>query len=131
VIFVSVADENPAQNTYCQPVRLRSLSTTEVAQSPRGIAKHAQLAPVTNQVQERTKSSSLQHEISALRTVTSNVTKRPHRLLSNIWFMAAEKFDEYWHSSSLNNNLGLLSGARGNVGESPSRFELYECMWRS
>ncbi len=35
---------------YSVPVRLRGLSTAEVAQSPSGISEHAQLAAVTEEV---------------------------------------------------------------------------------
>lgn len=110
--------------TYSVPIRLRRLAAAEVAQGPGSVAQHAQLPAIVDEVQQRTQSTGVENEVTALRAVTRNVTKGPDGLLTNIGFRAAQEFAEDRYSTSLDNNLGLLGGTRGNVGQSPSSFEL-------
>ncbi len=117
--------------TYGTPVGLRSFAAAEVAESPCSVSEHAQLPAVTQQRQKRWECSSRQHKVSALRAITRNIAKRPNGLLSDIRFMAAQKLDEDWDGTGLNDNLCLLCGARRNVGKSPGRFELDERVRRA
>lgn len=114
--------------THGVPVRLRCLSTAEVAQSPCRVAKHAQLAAIADEGQQRTEGAGTKNEVTALRAVTSNVTQCPNCLLPNIGFRAAQKLDEDRNSTSFDNNLGLLGRSGGNVGQSPSSLELNQSM---
>ena len=66
----------------------------------------------------------MQDKVSALRAVTSNVTKGPDSLLANIRLGALEQLDKDGDGTGVDNDLCLLSGARGNVGQSPGSLEL-------
>lgn len=110
--------------TYRVPIGLRRLATAEVAESPRGIAKHAQLPAIVDQVEKGTEGTGVQHEVTALRAVTSNVTESPDGLLTDIGLGAAQKLAEDRHSTSFDDHLSLLGRSGGNVGQSPGGFEL-------
>lgn len=110
--------------THSVPVGLRSLATAEVAESPGGIAKHAKLAAITEQVEQGLEGTTAQDEVTAVGAVTSNVTERPDGLLANIGLRATQQLDEDGDSTGLNDNLGLGGGAGGNVGQGPSGLEL-------
>jgi hypothetical protein len=114
------------RGTYSLPVWLRCLSTAEVAQGPGGIPEHAQLAAVTQKSQQRAECASLQYEVAACGAVTSNVTQGPDGLLPDIWLVAAEQLDEDGHGTGLDDDLCLLRGTRGDVGQSPCCLKLYE-----
>lgn len=45
--------------------------------------------------------------------------------------MAAEKLHKDRYSTSVDNDLGLLCGAGGNIGQSPCRLKLDKSMWRT
>lgn len=105
---------------------MRSLATTEVAQSPGSIAKHAQLATIVDKVEQGAQSTGTQNEVTAVRAVTGDVTKGPNGLLADIGFRGGQQFDEDRDGTSLDNDLGLLGGTGGNVGKSPSRLKLDE-----
>lgn len=109
---------------YRLPVRLRSLSTAEVAEGPGSISEHAQLAAVAQKAEERRQSSSRQDVVAALGRVSSNVTQSPNSLLSHIGLVARKQFDEDRNCAGFDDDLGLCSGTRGDVGESPSSLEL-------
>jgi hypothetical protein len=106
------------------PVRLGSLATAEVAKSPSSIAEHAQLTAIAEKVKKRLKGATAKDIVTAVRAVTSNVTKSPDSLFPNIGLGASKELNEDGNSASLNNDLGLCGGARGNVGQSPSSLEL-------
>lgn len=110
--------------THGVPIRLRCFSTAEIAQSPCGIAEHAQLPAIADEVQQRTESTSTENKVTALRAVTRNVTQRPDCLFPHIRLGAAQKLDKNRHSTSFNNNLRLLGRSRGNVGQRPSSLKL-------
>ena len=63
--------------------------------------------------------------------VSGNVPQSPHGLLSHVRLMAAEEFDEDRYGASIDDDLGLLSRSRRNVGQGPCCLELDECMGRS
>ena len=115
-------------NTHSVPIGLWCLSTAEVAQSPCGIAEHAQLPAITDQIHQRTEGIGTQHKVTALGAVTSNVTQRPDRLFPDIRLGAAEKLDEDRHSTGFDDNLCLLSRSGGNVGQGPSSLKLNQGM---
>jgi hypothetical protein len=108
------------------PVRLGGLATAEVAESPCGVAEHAQLAAIVDEVQEGAKSTGTENEITAVRAVTSNVTKGPDGLLTDIGLGAAKKLNENGDGTGLDNNLGLLGGTGCNVGQGPGRLKLHK-----
>lgn len=96
---------NAAEETYGVPVGLGGLATTEVAQGPGSVAEHAQLAAIVDEVQEGAQSTGAQNEVTAVRAVTSNVSKGPNGLLADIGLGAAEELDEDGHSACGDNNL--------------------------
>ena len=116
--------------TYLLPVWLWRLATAEIAESPRSIAEHAQLAAVTKQIEEWSESTLRQNIVTARWAVTSNVTESPDSLFPHIRLMAAEKLDKDGYGASLDDDLCLLGGAGSDVGESPGSFELHEGMRR-
>lgn len=69
---------------YVVPVGLWGLPTAEVAQGPGGVAEHAQLTAIVDEVQERAQGTSTQHEVAAVRAVTGNVTQSPDGLFTDI-----------------------------------------------
>lgn len=113
------------------PVGLRGLATTEVAQGPSGIAEHAQLAAITQEGEEGLQRTARQNVVAARGAVTSNVSEGPHSLLSNIGLVATQQLNEDRNCTGLDNDLGLLSGTRRDVGKSPSSLELHKGMGRS
>ncbi len=62
--------------------------------------------------------------ISALWAVTSNVTQSPDCLLANVQDRGRKKVNELRDSPSVDDDLSMLSGARGDVGQGPSSLEL-------
>lgn len=117
--------------TYSLPVGLGGLSPAEVAQSPGGISQHAQLAAVTEKSKQRAESASLEDEVAACGAVTSNVTECPDGLLPNVRLVAAQKLDKDGDGAGLDNDLCLLRGTGGNVGEGPCCLKLHECVGRA
>jgi hypothetical protein len=109
---------------------LRGLAAAEVAKRPGSVPKHAQLAAVTKQGQEGPKSTGLKDEVAACRAVSCNVSKSPDSLFAHIGLMAAKELNKDWHSTSLDDDLGLLGGSGSDVGEGPGSFELHQSMWR-
>ena len=95
--------------TYSVPVRLGGLATAEVAEGPGGVAKHAQLASIVDEVQEGAQGTSTEDEITAVRAVTGNVSESPDGLLSHIGLGAGKQLDEDGHGTSRNHNLFLMS----------------------
>jgi hypothetical protein len=114
------------KNTYSVPIRLRGLATAKVAQSPSSVTKHAELAAVSQQAEQRLESSAAKDIVTAVGAVTSDVTKGPDGLLSHIGLGAGKELDEDGDSASLNDDLGLGGGTRGNVGQGPSSLELHQ-----
>lgn len=91
--------------TYSVPVGLGGLATAEVAKGPGRVAEHAQLTAIVDEVQERAQGTSTENEITAVRAVTSNVSKGPNGLLPDIGLGAAEELDEDGHSTCGDNDL--------------------------
>lgn len=106
------------------PVRLGSLATAEVAESPGSVAEHAQLAAIIDEVKKGAQSTGTKNKVTAVRAVTSNVSKGPHGLFTDIGLRAAKQLDEDGDGTSFDDDLGLLGGAGGNVGQSPGRLKL-------
>lgn len=121
-----VARSQSLGNTYSVPIRLRGLATAKVAQGPGRVAKHAELAAVSQQAKQGLESSAAKDIVAAMGAVTSNVTKCPDGLLSHIGFRAGKELDEDGDSASLNDDLGLGGRARGDVGQGPSSLELHQ-----
>lgn len=117
--------------TYRNPVGLGSLATAEVAESPGGIAEHAELATIADQLQKRAESTGSEDVVTALWAVTGNVTKSPHGLLADIGLGTAQELDENRDSASFNDNLGLLGRTGGNVGQGPRSLKLDEGVGRA
>lgn len=111
------------------PIWLWGLATAEVAQSPGSVAEHAQLAAVTKEGQKWLESTARQDVVAACWGVTSNVTESPNGLFADIWLVTAEKLDEDWDGTGLDDDLGLLSRAGGDVGQSPCSLELNKSVW--
>ena len=119
------------RKTYSVPVRLGGLATAEVAQSPGGVTEHAKLAAVTKKGDQGLESAAREDKVSALRAVTSNVTKGPDGLLAHIGLGALKQLDKDGHGASVNNDLCLLSGTRGDVGQGPGSLELHQGVGRA
>lgn len=85
--------------TYQLPIRLGLLSSAEVAKGPSGIAKHAELVVLTQKSKERPQSTLLEHKVSALRTVSSNVAQSPDGLFADIHDRRGKQVDEFWDSA--------------------------------
>ncbi len=117
-------------NTYSSPIGLRSLAAAEVAQRPSGISKHAQLAAIGNEAEERLEGPLTENVVTACRAITSDVAQGPDSLLANIRLGAAQEFDEDGHGAGLNDHLCLGCGAGGNIGQSPSGLELDQSVRR-
>lgn len=128
ILSVIIRRRNYGERTHSLPVRLRGLSTAEVAQGPGRVPQHAQLAAVTEESQQRAESTGLEDEVAAGGTVTGDVAQSPDSLLPDIGLVAAEEFDEDGHSAGLDDDLCLLCGARGNVCEGPCGLELDQCV---
>lgn len=114
------------RGTYRSPVRLRSLATAKVAQGPSGVAQHAELTAVAEEVQQRLKGAAAQHVVATLGAVTGNVAERPDGLLAHIGLGAGEKLDKDRDGASFNYNLGLGGASGGDVGQGPCGLELHE-----
>src|SRR5690606_31502298 len=112
-------------------VRLRCLAAAEVAKGPGGIAEHAQLPAITEKVKQRAEGTTAEDVVTALRAVAGNVAESPHGLLADIGLGAAEELNEDGNGTSFDDDLGLGSGTRSNVGEGPGGFELDESMRRA
>lgn len=119
------------RTTYSVPVGLGGLSTAEVAQSPGGVAEHAELAAVTKEGDQRLEGAALQDKVSALRAVTSNVTEGPDSLLADIGLGALEQLDKDGDGAGVNDDLCLLGRTRGNVGQCPGSLKLDEGVGRA
>lgn len=115
-----------ASSTYRVPVWLGGLATAEVAQGPGGIAQHAELPAVAEQGQQRLQGATAQDIVAALWAVTSNVSEGPDSLLADIGLWASKELDKDWDGAGLDNDLGLCSTARCDVGEGPRSLELHE-----
>lgn len=117
--------------TYGVPIRLGSLSTAEVAESPGGIAEHAQLAAVAKQVKQWLQSAAAQDVVATVGAVASDVAQSPYGLLADIGLGAGEELDEDRNGIGLDDDLGLSGRARGNVGQGPRSLELNKGMRRT
>ena len=78
-----------------------------------------------DQSQEWLDDAIVDDKVSHDRTVSSNVTKGQHSLLADILVRASEQLHEVRDSSTVHNSLGLVRGARGNVGQGPPRQPEY------
>lgn len=74
--------------------------------------------------EQRRKGTLLENVVPALGRVTGDVTKRPNSLLADVEDGGGEKLDEERDGAGMNNDLGVVRGARGDVGESPGGLEL-------
>jgi hypothetical protein len=63
-------------------------------------------------------------EISASWRVTSNVTKSPDSLFTDVIVRRGQKILEDWYCATVNDNTSLFRGTRGNISQGPSSFEL-------
>ena len=87
-----------------------------------------------DQSQEWLDDAIVDDKVSHDRTVSSNVTKGPHSLLADILVRASEQLHEVRDSSTVHNSLGLVRGARGNVGQGPGSLNtvmLLQTTWLS
>lgn len=111
--LLPVSSDQPSKTkgnlSYLSPIGLRSLSSAEVAECPSRVPKHAQLAAVTEQGQQGPQGACVEDKVPACGAITSNVTKSPNSLFSDVGFMAAEQFDENGNGASLDDDLCLLS----------------------
>lgn len=112
------------EKTYRIPIRLGHLAAAKIAECPSSIPQHAELATISQQVKQRLQGTAAQDKVSALGAITGNIAQSPHSLFPNIGFRTSQQFDKDWHSSSLNNHLGLRGGTGSNIGQSPSSLEL-------
>lgn len=100
--------ENGERRSDGVPVRLRGLAAAEVAESPGGVPKHAELPAVTKKADKRCEGTLSENIVPAVRAVTSNVTKSPNGLLPDVRLGAAEQLNEDRHGAGLDDDLGLL-----------------------
>jgi hypothetical protein len=66
----------------------------------------------------------LKDVIPALWTISCDVSKGPDCLLSNVEHGRVEEVDKLGNSSGLNDDLSVIGGARGYIGECPGSLEL-------
>lgn len=112
--------------TYEFPVGLGVLAPAEVGESPGRVPQHAHLVRLVEQRQEGPEGSLLQNVVSALRTVSRNVSECPDGLLSHVEDGRREELDEDGDGAGLNDDLRVLGCTGGDVGESPGSLELEE-----
>ena len=110
--------------THQLPVRLRRLASAEVAESPGRVPEHADLVVFAQKSEQGPESTLLENIVPALRAVASDVAEGPHCLLTNIENGRREQLDEFGDSLGVDNDLGVLSSARCDVGKGPCSLEL-------
>lgn len=113
------------QGSYQLPVRLGRLAPAEVAQGPGGVTEHADLVVFAEEGQQGTEGTLLEDVVPALGTVTGDVAQSPDSLFPDIEDWRREQLDELGNGLGADNDLSVLSGARGNVGKRPRGFELW------
>jgi len=119
------------RRTYGVPVGLGSLAAAEVAKSPGGVSKHAELTAVSKKAQQRAESTLAEDIIAALRAVAGNVTQSPNSLFPDIGLGAAKKLNENRDGTGLDDNLGLGCGSAGDISQGPSGLKLYQGVGRA
>lgn len=107
------------------PVGLRGLAPAKIAQCPGGVSEHADLVVFAEQGQQGTESTLLENVIPALGAITSDVTQSPNGLFPNIEHWGREQLDEFRNGLGADNDLSVLSGTRGDIGERPRGLELW------
>lgn len=122
--------EQLCHETNSSPIRLRGLAPAEVAESPGGIAEHAQLAAVSQEVEQGLEGATAQDVVTACGAIAGNVSKSPDGLLPDIGFRACKKLDKDGDSTGLDNDLSLCGTAGRNVCESPGSLKLDEGVGR-
>lgn len=118
-------DATRGRSSHQLPVGLRGLAPAEIAQSPGGVAEHADLVVFAEKGQQGTESTLLENVVPALRAVTSDVAQSPDSLFPDIEDWGREQLDKFGDSLGADNDLSVLSGARGDVGERPRGLELW------
>lgn len=66
----------------------------------------------------------MKNVVSALGTISGNVSQGPNGLLANIESRRREQIDEFRNSLRADDDLRMFSRPRSDVGECPSGFEL-------
>jgi len=79
---------------------------------------------LVQQGEERRESSLLEDVVSALGRVSGDVSERPDGLLPDVEDGRGEELDEERDGVGVNDDLGVIRGSRGDVGESPGGLEL-------
>mmetsp|Transcript_5742 Transcript_5742/g.11447 ORF Transcript_5742/g.11447 Transcript_5742/m.11447 type:complete len:512 (-) Transcript_5742:106-1641(-) len=110
-------------DAYHFKVGLR-FATAKVGKSPRRVPKHGKFAVLLQLMQEWGHGTGLQHQITAGRRVTGNVSQGPDGLFADVVVGARQETDKNRDGTNFNDNLGMFRGSTGNVGQSPSRLEL-------
>jgi hypothetical protein len=83
---------------------------------------------LAQQSEQRPQCTLSKNVVPALRAVARNISEGPHSLFTDIEGRRGQKVDEFWNGLCPNDNLGVLSCPRRNIGESPRRFELWDIM---
>mmetsp|Transcript_30025 Transcript_30025/g.46499 ORF Transcript_30025/g.46499 Transcript_30025/m.46499 type:complete len:430 (-) Transcript_30025:33-1322(-) len=100
------------------------LTTDQIGQGPGTITKEG-LVPADLQVlDERGHGSTAQHKVSGLARVSSNISESP----GSLFFVLPTgsffgHFDKGGDGTGCEDDLGVGTGSRGNVGQSPGGFE--------
>lgn len=110
--------------THQFPVRLRVLASAEVGQGPGCVPDHGDLVVLVEEGKERAQCLLLEDVVSALWRVTGDVAERPDGLLTDIEDGRREELDEDGHGPGLDDDLGVVRGAGGDVCQSPCCLEL-------
>lgn len=76
------------------------------------------------EAQQWPESTLLEDIVSALRTITRNITQCPYSLLADIQHGGGKKFDELRHGIGLDHYLSVFLGARCDVCQSPGSLKL-------
>jgi hypothetical protein len=99
-------------------------SAAEIGQSPGRIPEHRELGRFFELLEKRRKRVVLQYEVTALRGISSNVSQRPHGLLSHVVIGRVEQLHEDGHCALIDDHASLFGRPRRDVGQCPSSFEL-------
>ena len=103
---------------------MRRLASAEVAQSPSGVAKHAELVVLAEEVKEWPESTLLEDIITARRAVAGNVTQSPNRLLAHVRDRRRQELDEFRDGLGVDDHLSVVGRTGGDVSHGPCSLKL-------
>lgn len=99
--------ETKRKYSYLIEFRCR-FATAQVRHRPCSIAKDRDGGIGSEDLEQCVQHSTLQQEITALHTITGNVTKGPHSLITDFIAWGLKQVDEVRDSTTLHNEFGLF-----------------------